>query len=85
MKKEDYQFFEENGYLPLGKILDKKETETFVKVFNRDRTETGYHWYSFGHYQSINCDALATSPEFDDLLRHPKVMAPISELCLSNH
>ena len=43
MRKEDYQFFEENGYLSLGKILDKKETETFVKVFNRDRTETGYH------------------------------------------
>jgi hypothetical protein len=80
VKKEDYQFFEKNGYLPLGKILDKNETETFVKVFDRDREKTGYHWYEFGHHQSINCDALATSPEFDDLLRHPKVMEPISEL-----
>ncbi|SVC07170.1 uncharacterized protein METZ01_LOCUS260024, partial [marine metagenome] len=71
VKKEDYQFFEKNGYLPLGKILDKNETETFVKVFDRDREKTGYHWYEFGHHQSINCDALATSPEFDDLLRHP--------------
>ena len=80
MTKEDYQFFQQNGYLPLGKILDDKETEIFVKVFDRDRTETGYHWYKFGNHQSINCDALATSPEFDSLLRHPKVMEPISEL-----
>lgn len=80
MKKEDYQFFEKNGYLSLGKILDTKETEKFVQVFDRDRTDTGYHWYMPGNYQSVNCDALATSPEFDDLLRHPKAMKPISAL-----
>ena len=74
MKPADYAFFKENGYVSLGKILSDAEVAHFVHSFDRDRTEVEDHWYRIGHYQTVNCDALLTSPEFDDVIRHPIVM-----------
>ena len=75
MKPADYAFFKENGYISLGKILSDTEVEHFMFiVFDRDRTEVEKHWYPIGHYQTVNCDALLTSPEFDNVIRHPIVM-----------
>ena len=74
MKPADYAFFKENGYVSLGKILSDAEVAHFVHVFDQDRTEVEDHWYRIGHYQTVNCDALLTSPEFDDVIRHPIVM-----------
>ena len=74
MKQADYQFFKENGYVSLGKILSDAEVEHFVNVFDRDRTDVEEHWYRIGLHQTVNCDALLTSPEFDNAIRHPIVM-----------
>ena len=74
MKQADYQFFKENGYVSLGQILSEAEVEHFVNVFDRDRTDVGHHWYRIGLHQTVNCDALLTSPEFDNVIRHPIVM-----------
>ena len=74
MKQADYQFFKENGYVSLGKILSDAEVEHFVNVFDRDRTDVEDHWYRIGLHQTVNCDALLTSPEFDNVIRHPAVM-----------
>ncbi len=92
MESADYAFFKENGYVSLGKILSDAEVEHFVHSFDRDRTEVEDHWYRIGHYQTVNCDALLTSPEFDNVVRHPIVMdclytlmgnAPcFSEICI---
>ena len=92
MKPADYAFFKENGYVSLGKILSDAEVAHFVHTFDRDRTEVEEHWYRIGHYQTANCDALLTSPQFDTVIRHPIVMdclytlmgnAPcFSEICI---
>ena len=74
MKQADYQFFKENGYVSLGKLLTDAEVAHFANVFDRDRTDVGHHWYRIGLHQTVNCDALLTSPEFDNAIRHPIVM-----------
>ena len=88
MREEDYRFFQAHGYVSLGRILTDRELERFVKVYDRDRSETAAFWYRFGHHQTVNCDALVSSPEFDEVIRHPKVMEPLralmgGEVCFS--
>ena len=88
MKKQDYNFFREHGYLPLGKVLSIKEVEYYTAIFDRDWTEERECWYSAPDYQTINCDALVTSPEIDGIIRHPKIIKPLhalmgEEICFS--
>ena len=68
MKKVDYQFFQEHGYVSLGKILTDQELDHFVDVYNRDWMEKKDFWFPYSHYQTINCDALASSSEFDGVI-----------------
>ena len=92
MNIENYQFFQKHGYLSLGKIFNDREVAKFLAYYEYDRAAYPDYWYSFGHHQTINCDALASTPEFDLLIRHPKVMEPLlalmggpicfSEICL---
>jgi len=62
------------GYVSLGKILTDEEVDFFAGVYDRDWSEATDFWYKFGHHQTVNCDALVSSPEFDGVIRHPKVM-----------
>lgn len=79
LNKKDKTFFKENGYLNLGKILDREELDFMGKVFDLDRKKNKEHWYEF-HTQTINCDALFTSPEFDTIIRHRKILGKVAEL-----
>lgn len=80
MNKESYAFFQLNGYLDLGRVLTDGEVERFTAIFDRDRRHKSYAWHPIGQHQTINCDALVTSPQFDDLVRCPRVLTPIQEL-----
>ena len=80
MRKEDYQFFQEHGYVSLSKILTNGELDYFVGIYDRDRSATADYWYKYGRHQAVNCDALVSSPEFDRIIRHPKVMARLHVL-----
>jgi hypothetical protein len=78
---EEREFFRTNGYVSLGQIYEGDELARMVEVFDRDREERAKdHWYKFGHWQTVNCDAVFTSPEFDDLIRHPKAMAYLADI-----
>ena len=81
MKAEDYQFFQQSGYLPLGRILTDEELEFYLRLYDRDRDEKKGFWFHYGHhYQTANYDVLVSTPEFDSLIRHPKVMEPLYNL-----
>jgi hypothetical protein len=88
MKQEDYDFFKDNGYLSLGKILSDDEVARFVEVFDRDRRDFGRIWNDNGIWQTQNCQSLLTAPEVDEIIRHPKAMEPLQvlmggEVCFS--
>ena len=80
MTQEDYEFFKDNGYLSLGKILSDDEVTRFEKIFDRDRRDFGRSWVTTGIWQTENLNALLTTPEFDEIVRHPAVMEPIQDL-----
>ena len=44
MKAEDYQFFQQSGYLPLGRILTDEELEFYLRLYDRDRDEKKSFW-----------------------------------------
>ena len=44
MRKEDYQFFQEHGYVSLGNILTNGELDYFVGIYDRDRSATADYW-----------------------------------------
>ncbi len=72
---EQYAFFQRNGYLSLGKILSDEQVRLYQSQYDRDRSTFGYLWRQYNHHQSINCDALISWPESDELIRHRTVMA----------
>jgi len=80
MQAEDYQFFQTHGYVSLGKIFTADEAKYFLDAFDQDRANYPSYWYKFGGHQTINCDSLASTPEFDQLIRHPEVMIPLQTL-----
>ena len=47
----------------------------YIDLFDQDRQKLGSPnlWHPFGTYQTRNCHALVTSPEFDRLLRHANI------------
>ncbi len=88
MRQEDYDFFKENGYLPLGRILRDDEVARFVEAFDRDRRDYGRYWNENGIWQTQNCNALLTAPQFDEIIRHPEAMESLrvlmgGEVCFS--
>lgn len=82
------EFFQNNGYLLLGKVLTDEEIARFLQLYDQDRKKFGYCWRPFGFHQTINCDALVTTPEFDEIIRHSKILPIIEalmggEICFS--
>ena len=80
MKQEDYDFFKENGYLVLEKILSDDDVARFLDIFERERRAFGRFWTQTGIWQTMYCQPLLTAPEFDEIIRHPKVMEPVRAL-----
>ncbi len=88
MKQEDYDFFKSNGYAELGQILSDAEVSRYAELFEQERHRYGRFWRDTGIWQTIYGHVLLTAPEFDGLIRHPKVMEPLqalmgSEVCFS--
>ena len=90
MNSTDLEFFKQNGFLLLGRVLTDEEVDRFRGLYDRDRSERGYFWRLTGSrgHQTVNCDPLITCPGIDDLLRHPRILPHIEKLigdslCLS--
>ena len=49
-------------------------------MFDGDMEKYPYFWHRYGHHQHANYEALITSPQFDELIRHPKIYPTIEEL-----
>ena len=93
--QEILSHFQENGFVILEEALTPDEIKYYVDLFDQDRQKWGdlaVLWHPFGEYQTRNCHALVSSPEFDKLLRHENILPVIeflmggktcfSELCL---
>ncbi|MEM7029410.1 MAG: phytanoyl-CoA dioxygenase family protein [Chloroflexota bacterium] len=80
MNQADRDFFAQNGYLNLGQILDETEVTYFRDLFDADQKTYRYFWHAYGHHQYVNYDALITTPKFDELIRHPKILPTIEAL-----
>lgn len=80
MDAEQKQFFAEHGFVNLGKCLNDEEIAYFDDLFNADRKEYPYFWHPYGHHQRANYDALVTTAQFDELIRHPRIYPIIEEL-----
>ena len=79
MDRRDREFFEKNGYLNLGKVLSDEEVAHAVEFYDRDRSECDYLWRSTSN-QTINCDALVSWPEVDEIIRHPGIVPTMQAL-----
>ncbi len=80
MNQQERDFFVQNGFVNLGQLLDAAEVAYFHDLFEQDRKQYPYFWHPYGHHQQANYDALITTPQFDELIRHPKIMPTIEEL-----
>lgn len=76
----DLDFFRRHGYITFTDLLSPDETQHFIELFDRDRANYPYRWHRYGHHQAANYDALVTTPDFDQVVRHPKILAAIVEL-----
>lgn len=80
MNQSQRDFFKTNGFVNLGQIFDESEVSYFHDLFEQDREKHPYFWHPYGHHQHANYDALITTPKFDELIRHPKILPTIEEL-----
>jgi hypothetical protein len=80
VKREGYEFFRNNGYLELGQVLSDDEATRYAALFEREREMHGRFWRDTGIWQTIYGHALLTAPEFDGLIRHPKIIEPLQAL-----
>ena len=71
---------EETAVLNLGQVLEGEELDYFRTMFDTDRSDYRYFWHDYGHHQFVNYDALVTTPRFDELIRHPRILPAIEEL-----
>ena len=80
MDQADRDFFAANGFLNLGQILDAGDVEYFRAMFDADIEQYPYFWHRYGHHQEANYEALITTPQFDELIRHPRIYPTIEAL-----
>ena len=76
----DIDFFRENGYCTLQNVLTKDELQYYIQLYDEDREMNTHMWVPFQqgpHSQIRNCDPLITSPHFDGLIRHPRIVEAI--------
>ena len=80
MKKNIIDQFKKNGFVNLGKVFNKKETEYFRKMIDEDKENYPNFWRNYGHHQVANYDPLISTPQIDELIRHPKIIPTIEYL-----
>ena len=80
MKQEWREQIAETAVLNLGQVFQGGELEELRSMFDADRANHRYFWHAYGHHQQANYDALITSPRFDELIRHPRILPVIEEL-----
>ena len=78
----DLEFFRHNGYVSLGQVFEGDELRRFTNLYDQDRSEQGSFWRPISNHghQTLNCDPLISSPEIDDLIRHPSLISPIETI-----
>jgi len=76
---EQFEFFQRHGYLVIPNALSSDDLTKLLALFEHDHKEKVYLWRQFGD-QVINCDALASSPEVDYAIRHPRLLPIIEDL-----
>ena len=79
----DIDFFRENGYCTLQNVLTKDELQYYIQLYDEDREQNSHMWVPFQqgpHSQIRNCDPLVTSPHFDGLIRHPRILEAIEAI-----
>ena len=79
MKQADIDFFKEHGYLVI-QVLSEDEVGRFVDIFERERRDFGRFWTETGIWQTQYCQSLMTAPEFDEIIRHPKIIGAAAGL-----
>eukprot|EP01048_Picozoa_sp_COSAG05_P001546 COSAG05_NODE_52_length_23775_cov_49.471110_21_plen_403_part_00 len=75
--------FARDGFVPLGPVLTVAEAASWEQAFDRDRqndAEAGTGRWVQGGIQLVNYDVLVTSPQFDQLVRHPAILHALKEL-----
>ena len=75
-----FDAFARSGFVNLGQVLDADEVARFAELFEADRHRYPYFWHPYGHHQRANYDALVTTPAFDDLIRHPRILPVVESL-----
>jgi len=76
----DLAFFKEHGYLTSTDLVSPEALERFQLLFDNDRSTNAYRWHPYGYHQSANYDALVTTPEFDEVVRHPPIYQALETL-----
>ena len=61
-------------------MLDGPELVRFQTMFDHDLKTLSYFWHNYGYWQYANYEALISSPDFDDLIRHPNIYPRIEAL-----
>ena len=72
--------FARHGFVDLGPVLEPAEVAHWRHLFDEDRARFPYFWHAYGFHQQANYDALLTTPEFDGLIRHAKLLPRVESL-----
>ena len=80
MKDPPREQIASSAILNLGQVFDREELEPLRALFDADRAAYPYFWHPYSYHQQANYDALITTPAFDGLIQHPRIMPVIEEL-----
>ena len=80
MNQQRREQFAETAVHNLGQVFQGEELDALRSLFDTDRTNFRYFWHDYGHHQYVNYDALITTPRFDELIRHPRILPVIEDL-----
>ena len=80
LNEVEIEYFKRNGYITRTDLLTEDERDEFIALFDRDRDQFRFRWNPYGYHQQANYDALITTPEFDRVVRHPKILSAIEQL-----
>lgn len=80
LNEVEVDYFRRHGYIVRTDLLGEGECEEFLALFDRDRDRCAFRWHPYGHHQRANYDALVTTPEFDRVIRHPKILAAVEQV-----
>ena len=78
MDKNIIHLFKKNGFINMGQVFDEKETDYFRNIIDEDKKLFPNFWRNYGHHQVANYDPLISSPQIDELIRHPKIIPAIA-------